>query len=133
MVKGIAILALIGALFAYLIFDFVGNEDTENSFLYQNNKKDWAKYYTTDIMGDPVLDLSGVQFNEAKAIWDASDLKQEMMDNFPNFELIKRYVKSRLKPSAFRKYLLNKIKEIENQYISGNIDYDEAKFRLENI
>jgi len=133
--KGLAVLVAIGTLFAYFLFNFISNEQFEDSFISQSDKdaKKWAKYYTTDIMGDPVLDLNGVQFGEARKIWNASRLKKEMMENFPNFELIKRYVKSRLKPSPFRKYLLDKIYDIENDYLGGSIDYEEAKYRLNNM
>ncbi len=137
MLKGFIILLGVGVAFAYFVFNFVGDVERSDpdSFVSKDERKqkEWAKYYTKDALENPVLDLKKAPMKLAKEIWAESQLRQEMLSNFPDFELVRNFVNERLRPSPFRDYLLKKIDEIETDYQAGTIDSETARKRLESI
>ena len=137
MLKGFVILLLIGISFAYFVFNFVGDveESDPNSYVSKNQKKakEWAKYYTKDVLGQPVLNLKGASLKTAKEVWKDSQLRLEMLEVFPNFEGMREFVEERLKDSPFREYLLQKIDKIESAFQEGSIDSARAKKMLTDL
>jgi len=137
MFKGFIALLLIGGAFAYFVFNFVGDVEKEdpNSYVSKNEKKAkaWAKYYTKDALGEPVLSFGDTPVKTADEVWKESQLRQEMLENFPDFEGIRQFVNDRMEPSLFRKYLLEKIDKIESDYMGGTIDSEKAKKQLLNL
>ncbi len=137
MFKGFLLLLMVGAAFAYFVFNFVGDVEKEDpaSYVSENEKKaqEWAKYYTKDALGEPVLSFGTTPVKTADEVWQESQLRQEMLENFPDFQGIRQFVNGRLEPSLFRKYLLKKIDDIESDYMGGRIDSEEAKNRLSDL
>ncbi len=133
--RGILILVGVGAIFAYFVTNFVHNIEEEDPNVYgvdENNAKKYAKYYSKDAIGDLVLDPSSISIETAKKVWASSPIKNDILDLFPKFDLIKDSIKSRLKNSEFKSYLLKKIGEIEDSFLAGEIDSDKAKKMIEN-
>jgi len=136
MLKGFIGLLIIGVAFAYFVFNFVGdveNDDITNHYTNVDGGtiKEWEKkYYQTDDIGEQVLDFSNTPIKTAKRVWDDSPLKKEMLSEFPDFESMKEYIKTRLLPSPFQKYLLKKLNDTESSYLSGSIDANEAKSKI---
>jgi len=132
--KGLVVLGAIGLLFAYFVFNFVGEvEQDESGGDYIGTVKKEKAYYTTDLLGDPLLNLRGVSIESARAIWRSSPMRKEMLEKFPDFEEIKMYIDNRLSPSDFKNYLLKRVDEIEGDYLSGNISAESAKSQLEAL
>ena len=137
MLKGFVILMAIGLAFAYFVFNFVGDVERSdsNSYVSKSEKqaREWAKYYTQDVLGRQVLDLKGAPMQTAREVWVQSRLREEMLEHFPDFEMMRQFVHDRLRPSPFRKYLLEKIDETEGDYLAGTIDTEKAKKILTNL
>jgi len=137
MLKGFIILMVVGLGFAYFVFNFVGDVERSDSDSYvsKNEKqaKEWAKYYKKDVLGQPVLDLKGAPMKTAKKVWAQSQLREEMLENFPDFEGMRQFVNDRLLPSPFRDYLLQKIEQVESDYLAGSVDSEKARAILTNL
>jgi len=137
MYKGLLLLLAVGIAFAYFVFHFVGSveSDDPDSYTSKNEQKakEWAQYYKKDALGEPVLIFGNTPVQKADQVWKESSLRKEMLENFPDFEAIRQFVHDRLEPSAFRKYLLEKIDDIESDYMGGRIDSEEAKSRLSDL
>ena len=134
MFKGFLIMVAVGAVFAYFVFHFVGEVEREDpqSFASLNEKKAkaFARYYEKDALGEPVLALQGVPMKKALEVWHESRLSREMLEYFPDFEMIRSFIRDRIKASEFRRKLLEKVDEVESEYLGGSIDADTARQKL---
>jgi len=137
MLKGFVILVGVGVLFAYFVFNFVGNveEDDETSVASQDKRKaeEYAKYYHKDAAGNRVLDFSNAPLSKAQAVWKESPIRQKIIEQVPQFEYMKEMINIYLAKSPFRDRLLKRLEKIEGKYLSGSIDTDEARRLLEDF
>ncbi len=139
--KGFLILAIVGAGFIYFVFNFVHNVQNENlnkTDYYNLNggddtQKEVSKFYTQDVTGSDILDLSGVPLDKAKEIWSKSPTKDRIMKLFPNFKLMKDMIKLKVAPSDFRDYLLQEVDNTESDYLAGSVSSYEAKKHLSTL
>ncbi|WP_292657719.1 hypothetical protein [Nitratifractor sp.] len=137
MFKGFVILAIVGGLFAYFVFHFVGSiekNDTASSYSQEQDKtEDNAKYYTKDAAGYTVLAVGKIPLAKAREVWKESTVMQDVLELFPRFELMKESIKSHVEEGPFRRYLLKKLDDIETQYLGGKIDSFKAKEMFQNL
>ena len=137
MFKGLLVLLLVGIAFAYFVFNFVGDVERNDpqSYISKNERKakEFARYYEKDVLGEPVLALQGVPMSKAREVWHESQMPKEMLENFPDFEAIREFIHDRIKPSLFRKKLLERVDAIESDYLGGAIDPDTAREKLSNL
>jgi hypothetical protein len=130
MFKGFVILVAVGALFAFFVFNFVSDVERAdpNTLISKDEKKakEFAKYYKEDATGEQILDFRGASLAKAKEVWRESPIRQEILDNFPQFEIMKEMIDQRIVESDFRRYLLKKLDEVESEYFSGTIDSAKA-------
>jgi hypothetical protein len=130
MFKGFVILVAVGALFAYFVFNFVSDveKDDPNTMISKDERKakEFAKYYKKDATGEQVLDFRGASLSKAKEVWRESPIRREILNNFPQFEIMKEMIDQRIVESEFRSYLLKKLDEVESEYFSGSIDSGQA-------
>jgi len=137
MFKGFVILVAVGALFAFFVFNFVSDveKDDPNTMISKDERKakEFAKYYKKDVTGEQVLDFRGASLAKAKEVWRESPIRQEILDNFPQFEIMKEMIDQRIVDSAFRRYLLKKLDEVESAYFSGSIDSSKASKILTDL
>ena len=135
--KGFIILAAVGILFAYFVFNFVNDVEADDPTTTiskdERRAKEYARYYQKDALGERVLDFRGVPIAKAKEVWSESPFREEMLENFPQFELMKEYVKQRVIASPFQKYLLDKLDQVETDYFAGTIDSAEARRQLTEL
>ncbi len=134
--KSLFIFILIGIGFLYFITNFVGDIQKEDE-VYQNSgyqqEHRFDKYYTTDSIGDTVLDLTDASEKEQKEAWQASPLRQEFLSFYPDFSMMKQFVRERTRGSSFQDKMLKNIKKIEEQFLSGKINAEQAKRMLGTI
>ena len=130
MFKGFVILVAVGALFAYFVFNFVSDveKNDPNTMISKDERKakEYAKYYKSDVTGELILDFRGASLAKAREVWRESPIRKDILDNFPQFELMKEMIDQRIVDSAFRRYLLKKLDEVESAYFSGSIDSTKA-------
>ena len=135
MFKGFLILAAAGALFAYLVFNFVADVEDEDPRAFAGLKSDekMARYYSEDAAGDRVLDLNGVPEKEAREVWEKSPVRRELLEEFPRFEAMRDLIHQEIKAGPFRQKLLAVLDEVESDFLSGSIDSDTARKRLSDF
>ncbi len=131
--KSLFIFILIGIGFFYLITNFVGdiqhNDPAFQNSEYQAEKK-YDKYYTTDSIGEIVLDLTLAKANEQIDIWNHSSLKKEFLSLYPSFIEMKQFIKERTRGEPFQRKMLQHIAMVEEQFLSGKINAEDAKRML---
>ncbi len=128
--KGIIIMVLAGFGFMYLVTNLVNKAESTNPGLEntQSRKaKEYAKYYSEDINGDAVLNLSAVPMKKAKEIWISGPIYSEIISKLPDFDAANQIVKGQLVDSQFKTYLLENLKKIERKYIGGEMNLDQVK------
>jgi len=141
--KGFLLLLIVGIGFLFFVFDVVGKVEREDVHTIHpiddtgsygdRREQEVLRHYKQDITGTSILDVSGISLDKAKRIWKSSPTRDRIVDLFPNFSLMKDMVKLRVAPSEFRDYLLQKIDEIEEEYLSGSIGAFDAKKAISNL
>jgi len=141
--KGFILLLIVGIGFMFFVFNVVGKVEgddvhtlnpIDDSVGYGDlREQEILQHYKQDITGTSILDLSGVPLNKAKQIWRDSPTRNRIVSLFPNFNLMKDMIKLRVAPSEFRDYLLQKVNDIEEQYLAGSIDEFHAKKALSSL
>ncbi|MBN2825215.1 MAG: hypothetical protein JXQ76_07830 [Campylobacterales bacterium] len=134
----IAIILLVGAYF--LITKVVdGTEELEdNNDMHTNYYKKKVedrdkKYHKEDSLGQTVFNGVGLTLAEKKDIWSRSPLKDEMISKFPKFDLMRMFTRNRIEDSDLRREVNQVVKDVENKYLSGQLNANEAKYELGKI
>ncbi len=120
----------------YLTTNFIGDIQQEDD-RYQNEeykeKNQFNKYQTIDSIGRSVLDLTGVDSSTQLKAWNKSNLKNEFLEVFPDFDEMKKFVKERTRGDALQTKLRRTIDTVENGYFSGTMSAEEAKRMLSSL
>jgi len=128
--KGIIIMVLAGMGFMYLVTNLVDQAESttpglENS---QSRKaKEYAQYSKKDVNGDEMLNFAGLPLSKAKALWSESAVKYKLLRHFPDFDTMRQIADNQLNESDFKTFLFKKMKEIEDGYLDGALNLDQAK------
>jgi len=134
--KSLMIYIAIGVGFFYLITTYVGDIQKEdkvfrNSEYEQQHKYD--QYMTTDSIGQTILDVTLADAKTQVQAWNQSELKKEFLDLFPDFDTMKEFVKNRVRGEMLLKKLDTQISTVEDKFLSGTINAEEAKRALEKL
>jgi len=109
----------------------IQNEVDEPSRYSRTEQLENKNYYNINVVGEETILLSTLSESKKRELWNASNLKVEMMNFFPDFSLMHDFVEERMiDESDFKKKLLNKIESIEEKYISGTLTGQRAKAAL---
>jgi hypothetical protein len=128
--KSLFIFILIGVGFLYFITNFVGDIQEEDDRLKNTeyrHKHKYDKYYTTDSVGQEILDLTDATPSVQTDAWNSSPLKEEFLSLYPDFSEMKRFVKDRVRGEYITQKLLSHISDVEDKFFSGKIDSEQAK------
>ena len=128
--KSLLIFIAIGIAFIYFITNFVGeiqkeDEKFRNTGYEQQHQYD--AYMSKDSIGRDILDFTGASPAIQAKVWNSSTLKEEMLSSFPDFSLMKLFVKERVRGEEFQQRLLQHLDDVELQYFSGKLDPENAK------
>ena len=129
--KGLLLFIAVGVVVIYLTTSFVGTiQDDER---YQNSgyseNKD-IEYHTINSIGDVVLDVSSLDAKKQIAIWNSSEMKNEFLSSFPNFEEMRGFVDDKIIGDMLKQKLKETIDSVEEIFVAGDIGSDEAKRRF---
>jgi hypothetical protein len=92
-----------------------------------------AEYYKTDIVGDKILVLDGLSDSKKSEVWQRSEFKTEMLSLYPDFDKMIYLINEKIvESSGFKQGLLDKIEDIQEKYISGDISKESAVATLSN-
>jgi hypothetical protein len=128
--KSLLIFILIGVGFLYFITNFVGDIQKEDDRLQNTEyqlKHKYDKYYTTDSIGQEILDLTDAPVAEQVDAWHNSPLKVEFLSLYPDFSEMKRFVKERVRGEPVTQKLLAHIDDVEDKFFTGKVDSEQAK------
>ncbi len=132
--KSLLVFIAIGAGFLYFITSFVGDIQEEDD-KYQNieyqQKHMHDQYQSVDSIGRDILDLTGVDAATQLAAWEKSNLKQEFLVLFPDFDEMKKFTKERIRGDVLQTKLLKTLDDIESKYFSGKMNAEQAKRALD--
>ena len=133
--KGLLTFLAIGFIAIYLATNFIGDiqDDGEKQRGTYKEKNQYEQYNGVDIVGDTVLDVQHIDAKKQLEVWNNSELKQEFIELFPNFDAMKRYVDGKIRGDALQKKLLQRIDDVEIQFISGTLSGEQSKAKLELI
>jgi len=110
--------------------DRTTSEDGHTSY-YRKKVEDKDKiHHKKDSLGQIVISAYGLSLEEKKNLWLRSPLQGEMISKFPNFSRMKRFVRDRVVNPDLQDAILKIIKNVDDQYSSGLIDTETAKYQL---
>ena len=134
--KSLLALIAIGIGFFYVVTTFVKDIQKDdkvfrNSEYEQQHKYD--EYMTTDSIGQPILDVTLADVKTQVAAWNQSKLRQEFLTFFPDFDAMREFVKNRVRGEALLKKLNSQINSVEDKFLTGTIDIEQAKRMLQKL
>jgi len=134
--KSLMIFIALGMGFLYFVTNFIGGIQAEDE-AYQNKdynqERKYDKYQGVDSIGQGILDLTGADAKTQLAAWNNSMLKDEFLENFPNFDEMKHFVNDRIRGKLLQDKLNNTINTIEDKFFSGTMDAEQAKRELSSL
>ncbi len=126
--KGLLVFIIIGIGGIYFVTNFIDElqhkkDDSSQNISYQ--------YQSVDSLGQIVLDFTDADVATQVAVWNASTLKEEFLDLFPDFSAMKRFIQERVRGDSLQAKLIKHIESIETQYVSGIFSAQQAKEALD--
>jgi len=119
---------------AFLLVDFIKDvNDDDVSMMTKEEKisKRDALYYKEDVIGDTILIIpKTMKYSKKKQILKRSPIFKEIIDSFPMFSEMEALTNEKILDEQLKKELLNIINDIQDKYLSGEIDSAKAKERL---
>jgi len=107
-----------------------------DSFEYKsadNINNQYSAYCAINDMGDNSLFLSNVSNREKLIIWRNSTIQEEILENFPNINIIVKDIESRIiDDDGFKQRLIDNIEYVQGRYLSGEITEEEFRDALYN-
>jgi len=134
--KGLFIFIAMGVIFTYLINNFIGEIQEEDSSYKSGEykkKHQYDQYKTIDSVGDEILDVSSVNLATQIAVWNASQLKNEFLETFPNFFEMQKFIKNRVVGDELKEKILQTLEEVEGKFLEGSINGVQAKQKLSSL
>ena len=90
--------------------------------------EDYSAYSSFDVVDNEILTLSNAKEEDKIKIWKASSIQYEVLDSFPRMEeMVEIYRDRVIDNGLFKSKFENYIVELQECYISGEIDADEFK------
>lgn len=130
--KSLFFFILIGVGFLYFITNFVGEIQEDDKFQNEEYKQkhQYDQYQSTDSIGREILDMTDAPVSTQVQAWNNSELKTEFLTLFPDFSEMKVFVKERVRGDVLQVRLTKDIDYVETQYLSGEINAEQAKRSL---
>lgn len=134
--KSFMLFILIGIAGAFFVTNFVGDLQKEDE-VYRNDgynmEHAYDQYKTEDSIGRDILDVTGAPVSVQMDAWNASVLKKEFLDIFPDFSGMKTFVQERVRGNALRSKLNSTLDSVETAYFSGAMGAEDAKRKLGSL
>ena len=134
--KSFMIFLAVGLGFFYLVTTYVSDLQKDDK-VFRNSDYDqvhkYDAYKTTDSIGQEILDVTIADPKTQMDAWHHSALKQELLDLYPDFDTMKSFVKNRIRGEYLVKQLTDKITEVEDKFLSGTLNAEQAKRVLERF
>ncbi len=127
---------LIGLGGIYFVTTFVGDIQKEDE-VYRNQGYDeenkYNQYKKEDSIGREILDVTGAPVSIQMDAWNASALKNEFLEVFPDFSGMKVFAKERVRGNALQSKLNSTLESVEDAFFSGAMSAEDAKRKLGSL
>lgn len=134
--KSFLLFVLAGIGFLYLTISFIGDvQEGDESFRsseYEQKHK-YDKYHSVDSIGRDILDLTGIDASTQASAWNESRLREEFLELFPDFDLMKTFAEERIRGEVLQSKLLDKVNDVESRFFSGSLNPEQAKRELSEL
>jgi len=134
--KSLMLFILIGIGGVFFVTNFVGDIQKEDE-VYRNEGYDkenkYNQYKTEDSIGREILDVTGAPVTIQMEAWNASALKKEFLDIFPDFSGMKTFAEERVRGNALKSKLKSTLENVESAYFSGGMNAEQAKRKLGSL
>ena len=134
--KSFMVFLAIGIGFFYVVTTYVGDIQKEDE-KYRNSayedEHQYDQYYTVDSIGQDIIDVTLADPKTQLEVWNRSQLKNELLEIFPDFDTMKAFIKNRVRGEQLIRKLTAKVNEVEDKFFSGSMNAEQAKRALENI
>jgi hypothetical protein len=132
--KGLLFFIIIGAGLSFLLINFInGLQDEVNHHEKSQKPNPYEQYQSIDSIGESIIDVTGADTKTQLAAWNASPLKVDFLNHFPNFYMMKEFAQERVSGDILQSKLIKKIDEVENKFIGGELSGEEAKKSLSSL
>ncbi|AKF25824.1 hypothetical protein YH65_10830 [Sulfurovum lithotrophicum] len=131
--KSFLVFLAIGLAFLYFITHFVGGIQEEDERFRNNTYEQEHKYDTykgMDSVGRAVLNVEGVDTATQIGAWNEGSLKEEFLDLYPDFSLMKDFIKNRVHGEPIKSRLLKHVDDVETKFFAGELTTEQAKAAL---
>lgn len=132
--KSLLVFVAVGVGFLYFITSFIGDiQEEDDRYANEDYKIEhrYDQYHSVDSIGQEILVLTEADASTQIAAWQASELKKDFLELFPDYAEMKKFVKDRTRGDALQKKLLSKINEVEGKFFSGTLNAEQAKQALD--
>ena len=93
----------------------------------------YSSYYSLNEIGDSVLTLKGLSLEKKIDIWKNSSLKDEMILDFPDIDIMSEFIRDRvIDDEKFKQAFIDYMEYTQGRYLSGEITQDEFREALLN-
>jgi len=92
-----------------------------------------SSHYQFDIIDNKILTLENVAEDQKIKVWKESFIKEEILDFFPNMEIMKEIYNDRVTDDGlFKERFLEYMIELQDSYIAGEIEEEGFKKAFSN-
>ena len=116
-----------------ILHDQISFDSDQTLYTDTLNEPRYSSYYSEDIIGNDVLRLDDLSEERKLAIWKNTSTKDEVINCFPNIELMKSVFNNKIEDNGkFKKYFLDYMEEQHSKYIIGELSSKEFKESILN-
>ncbi len=134
--KSLLVYILLGIGFFYAITTYIGDIQKEDKVFrdseYEQQHK-FDQYIKTDSIGQSILDVTLADPKTQIEAWNSSELREEFLDLFPDFDTMRAFVKNRVRGEVLLQKLNKQIQTVEDKFFSGAMNAEQAKRALEKL
>jgi hypothetical protein len=117
------------AIYIFLEYDSLSSEISKFKFLEESNSS-----YISDNYIEHTLNLNNIYNIQKISQWNHSNVKKEVLLNFPNLQIMSKTIDEKLIDSSdFKKRLISHIEYLHGEYILENITMEEYREKINNI
>ena len=134
--KSLLIFMAIGLGALYFVTNFIGSIQEEDDTYRNNDYKishQYDKYQKRDSIGQPILVFENESEKIQIAVWQASGVKQEFLELFPQYMEMKKFVKERTNGASLQAKVLKLIDNVEGGFFAGTLNTEQAKQKLDSL
>jgi hypothetical protein len=134
--KSFIVFLAVGIGFFYVITNFVGDIEKDDGYPTTSMEEEahkYDKYMSVDSIGRDIIVVDALDRDTQIKVWNRSEVRDEFLDFFPEFDEMRKIIKERVSAEDFREYLIDKVDSVETSFLNGDITSDDALKKLQNL